>query len=66
MALEDIPYSGAFGSHWEARLTGPEVLCCVRLCVCVCVCVCVCECECVFVGGWVGGACVRDVCVVCV
>ncbi len=25
MALEDIPMSGGAGSHWEARLMGPEV-----------------------------------------
>jgi hypothetical protein len=25
MAMEDIPMSGGAGSHWEARLMGPEV-----------------------------------------
>jgi hypothetical protein len=25
MALEDLPIDGSFGSHWEARLMGPEV-----------------------------------------
>jgi hypothetical protein len=26
MALEDIPMAGGYGSHWEARLMGPEVM----------------------------------------
>jgi hypothetical protein len=26
MALEDYPLEGGYGHHWEARLTGPEVL----------------------------------------
>lgn len=33
MALEDLPYDGSYGSHWEARLMGPEVrrtLACTR------------------------------------
>ena len=25
LALEDLPYDGSYGSHWEARLMGPEV-----------------------------------------
>ncbi len=28
VALEDLPFAGAFGQHWEARMMGPEA----RLC----------------------------------
>lgn len=39
LALEDLPYDGSYGSHWEARLMGPEVGAHGHACMCPSLCI---------------------------